>query len=416
MENKDKKMEYPKISEKYRKETFVFSESKKEKKSSPKHKFTIGGFINRKINQVLKEIRDFFNKIIEIIKAFSRLIAFIIIIIILVSLGSGDGTGSNVSYKSYKENTSVSSLQIPELKKPKKVTFNWEYKGEEYSLTETLYESTYNFYKQAPKDYLCYGSCPDNWEESLWRMFVETGENDDTFSKLALDLEEIRQENDYLGLEFIMSFVQAIPYDYVLANNKNLKPKYPYETLYDNKGICSDKSFLAVMIAKELGYGVALLKYDQEEHMAVGIKCTYPNYDGGYCYTEVTTEGWKIGVIDLAEFIDLEDNVAPPVKSTPIIYEISDGKSYTGMLGTKLKSARIKEINKEIEVLEEEADECQNTLDSWEITLNRLRWNGSTYEYNSWVNKYNNKLSICQQQIDDLNYKISTYNQLVEDF
>ena len=61
--------------------------------------------------------------------------------------------------------------------------------------------------------------------------------------------------------------------------------KYPYEILYENKGVCSDKSRLLACLLKELGFGCVLFVYNSENHEAVGIKCPIPDevvhvYDG----------------------------------------------------------------------------------------------------------------------------------------
>jgi hypothetical protein len=97
-----------------------------------------------------------------------------------------------------------------------------------------------------------------------------------------------------------VSVVQNIPYD----NSDTLIDRYAYQVLYDNEGVCGEKSRLLVILLKELGYGVALIDYgdtgpiNQYElynpysfnHEAVGIKCPINySYNGtGYCFIEST--------------------------------------------------------------------------------------------------------------------------------
>jgi hypothetical protein len=72
-----------------------------------------------------------------------------------------------------------------------------------------------------------------------------------------------------------------------LTNNN---PYFPYETLYLNKGFCSDKTFLGVAILRELGYGAAILDFPEINHSALGLACLKEqsfNFSG-YCYVEMT--------------------------------------------------------------------------------------------------------------------------------
>ena len=66
--------------------------------------------------------------------------------------------------------------------------------------------------------------------------------------------------------------------------------RYPYEVLYDLKGVCGEKSTLLAFLLKELGYGVVLFYYPFENHEALGIACPVENsYKGsGYCFVETS--------------------------------------------------------------------------------------------------------------------------------
>lgn len=102
------------------------------------------------------------------------------------------------------------------------------------------------------------------------------------------------------------SLVQKIPYDddkynYGDQSGRGHGTRYPYETLFDNKGVCGDKSFLMAFLLKELGFGTAVfyLNDNGANHMVAGVKCVseYDFKDSGYCYIEsvrrrmVTYEG-----------------------------------------------------------------------------------------------------------------------------
>jgi len=86
-----------------------------------------------------------------------------------------------------------------------------------------------------------------------------------------------------------VNLVQQIPYHRI--NRVHHRPFYPYEVLYNQRGVCGDKSLLLAFLLKELGFEVALLIFDRECHMALGIRAP-PEYcykGTGYAFIEATT-------------------------------------------------------------------------------------------------------------------------------
>ncbi len=85
-----------------------------------------------------------------------------------------------------------------------------------------------------------------------------------------------------------ISLVQQLSYDWESSKTHNLKDRYPYQVLYDQKGVCGEKSQLTAFLLRELGYGTVLFLYESEDHEAVGIKCPSEySYEGtGYCFVE----------------------------------------------------------------------------------------------------------------------------------
>jgi TPR repeat len=88
-----------------------------------------------------------------------------------------------------------------------------------------------------------------------------------------------------------VSLVQKIPYDEDVINSDSLEIRYPYQTLFDNKGVCCEKSVLLAYILRELGYGTVLFDFPEEQHTAVGIKVVtqYSYKNTGYAFIETTT-------------------------------------------------------------------------------------------------------------------------------
>jgi len=90
-----------------------------------------------------------------------------------------------------------------------------------------------------------------------------------------------------------VSLVQNIPYGSIerktfLPSGEVDYSQYPYEVLYNSKGICGEKSTLMAFLLKELGYGVSIFYFSDENHEAVGIRCPMEKSfrNTGYCFVE----------------------------------------------------------------------------------------------------------------------------------
>lgn len=111
--------------------------------------------------------------------------------------------------------------------------------------------------------------------------------------------------NDEMLLEVIHFIQSNFLYDHDDATYRvEDYPKYPIETVVERSGDCEDMSFLAASIIKGLGFGVALLLFEDEGHCAIGIKGdeglhgAHYEVDGeSYYYIEVTSKGWEVGVV-----------------------------------------------------------------------------------------------------------------------
>ena len=123
-----------------------------------------------------------------------------------------------------------------------------------------------------------------------------------------------------------ISLVQNIPYDFNKLYEVSVpgQTRYPYQVLYDNAGVCEEKSLLLAYLLRQLGYGVAVFRFDAENHMAAGIQSpsAYAYKNSGYAFVETTSpsivtdsEGDYSGVGHLT--------------SNPEIIPISHGNSFT---------------------------------------------------------------------------------------
>jgi hypothetical protein len=170
-------------------------------------------------------------------------------------------------------------------------------------------------------------------DRSIYYYSVEPTTKDFITKEINNDLEyqsllplvwEIRNKskNQKQEADNAIRLVQNIPYDYQALEVTYLIGRYPYEVLYDNKGVCGEKSQLLAFLLKELGYGIVIFEFENENHRAVGILCDKGNYNTNYCFIE-TTAPTQIGFIPGAYIGNI--NIRNTV---PEVIFISDGRKY----------------------------------------------------------------------------------------
>jgi len=125
-----------------------------------------------------------------------------------------------------------------------------------------------------------------------------------------------------------ISLVQHIPYG---STNKTIDfqgrdvsySRYPYEVLYDFEGVCGERTELLAFLLRELGYDVAFLYYQLENHEALGIKCPieYGLTNTSYCFIETT--GPSIITDNGIRYIG-----GLTLNSQPEIMSLSEGRSF----------------------------------------------------------------------------------------
>jgi len=181
--------------------------------------------------------------------------------------------------------------------------------SQNYQLTVSVTSSLYEYYRS--KDHNLYSSYD-------FAKFVTPS----PLKPIADDLWSI-YSNDEDFANGVLMIVHQIPYE------GSAPQKYPVETIVENEGDCDLFSFIAASIMKAGGLDVALLLYETQSHMNVGVYLpSEPNdaRSGVYYYTnggkryytaECTgdewMDGWRVGECpDLlkgasASFITLEN-------------------------------------------------------------------------------------------------------------
>lgn len=327
----------------------------------------------------------------------------------------------------------------------KPVKFTFKYQNTNYELTQNLSLALYNSYQAAPKVYsYTVGHEPANLRDSFYSLFFKMKAGDSSLADILNQLRATAQANNWTDdqlLEFTMSFVQYIPYDSakVSAGGFNTNPFYPYETLYLNTGVCSDKTFLAVALLRQLGYGAAILDFPDIDHTAVGIACPkeYSINNSGYCYGE-TTNYFPLGVIPQTvnagqaqtsgnEF----NNLFNPANLGKIeILQTTAGKVYQGVITTRAKVAALQTAQDDLSARQAEMNTMNSALTAKETSLQNLKtqldnyynsgqlteYNNLIPAYNSSANQYNNDLAAYRQKVNQYNQAVISFNQAVKDF
>ncbi len=159
-------------------------------------------------------------------------------------------------------------------------TFAWSYGDHDWTLTTSIQEDWYDYYKAKPRS-----SVED----------VEYITSDDPFIKKVSKkiLESAKSGMNEVLLA--VSFVQNLPYVDDVFTGYDEYPKYPIETFFEKNGDCEDTSYLTASIINAMGYDSTLILLP--EHMAVGVwmDCdnsgTYYKLDDKcYYYVETTSK------------------------------------------------------------------------------------------------------------------------------
>lgn len=183
---------------------------------------------------------------------------------------------------------------------PKTVTLRCNYSGQNLTLNTTLYGNIENYYH-----WYNYSQRNDYIANEQYQKFVYVNPRDKSMKTLMNNIEQLALNKNANDLELATCFIQNIPYDNqkynsMLTNkttNSALTEQLPYETLYKNKGICTDKTYLGNAILDSFGYQTSIMTF--KNHMALGIIVPkgYGSFHTEYSYMELTIPGFSPGLI-----------------------------------------------------------------------------------------------------------------------
>lgn len=314
--------------------------------------------------------------------------------------------------------------------------FTFKYQNINRELTLPLSATWFKAYEESPKTYYYSADNPPlDLRESFYGLFLKAKTGDTSLDDLISGAKKIAVQNSWSEdqlVEFILALVQYIPYDHskISAGVSN-NPFYPYETLYLNRGVCSDKTFLAVALLRRLGYGAAILDFADINHTAVGLACptNLSLNNSGYCYVE-TTNYFPLGVIPqtingqaqtvTADFANLFN---PLVLGKIEIKQATLGKVYQGIAGVRTKVEALKNLQEDLKLSQAEIDNLDQAIANQEKEVNTMKAQmdfyydgGQLNQYNDLVPTYNNLVDQYNAALEVYKEKINAHNLLVQDF
>ena len=208
---------------------------------------------------------------------------------------------------------------------PENISLKYVLRGKMNYIQFTVYGGVNKYLSNIPRYITYYEGEPKPTTKDFVMKYLNDEIQSEYLKPLAKEIEKITSNKDDQA-RIAISLVQHIPYDWEGYVSKNLESRYPYEVIYDNKGVCGEKSLLLAFLLRELGFGVVLFNFEVENHTAVGIKCPtqYSYRNTGYCFIETTR---PTIITDCQE----EYVGVGKLTSTPEIIHVCDGISFNSV-------------------------------------------------------------------------------------
>lgn len=347
---------------------------------------------------------------------------------------------------------------------PKTETLKCHYAGKDLQVDAKLYGNISNYYSNLPNQ-------DDYIKNQDYSKFVYSNPKDKTIKELANKISYLANSyklNGDQSMELAACFVQNIPYDNEAfdqiksTGNTAQTEQFPYETLYNNKGVCTDKTYLGSALLGAMGYGTSIMLFPNDSHMSLGITVPsgYTSFNSNYAIMDVTTPGFTPGAIpatvpknngvpnpNIKNINSINENDNPDSISLDLTKEIgapskvisvNNGKSYMRIVAVKNlekeitnlvnsldgKKSNLQKAKSNISYLDSQQQQIYNSYLSMPSTTQTCYPVYTYYPYySSYQNcstsaNYSKNLKYNSYTTAFNNYKnsISYYNQLVNDY
>jgi len=316
---------------------------------------------------------------------------------------------SGVVYPSITPDTGVSGVRT--------VSHTFRFEGKDRTVTVDIDEPVYRGAKAATKSVIrLRGTRADDWIESYYPAFIWEEHQDEFFAALLASLRQVRdaeQLDSDRYAELLTVFAQSLPY---YTDPVDLEPKFPIETFAEKAGDCDDKALLLAGLLAREGYDVAIMLFEAEQHVSLGLRVDSSGYRGtGYAFVETTSLGF-VGMVPEA----LDGGIE--LRSAPHVFPVNGGGTGYGaedqvdaiLEALEAASERIDALSPQIERADADIRALESRVSAEAARLGQLRSPGRTDEYNAAVPGYNALVAEFNQRATERNALADEYNRWVD--
>ncbi len=209
---------------------------------------------------------------------------------VLVENATRCGCPSSENFDFFKQGDFCVSL---EHQNPRDINLTYVLEGKMKSTIFTVFSGIDDYVGNLPRGI-------DSSQENISRLDFKYQGLDDSLQRetvlpLVKKIQNLAPKSKVDQARIAISMVQNIPYGhsnqiFSIRNQKIAYSRYPYEVLFDEEGICGEKSLLLALILKELDYETSIFYYSDENHEAVGVGCpSKHSLNGtGFCFVETS--------------------------------------------------------------------------------------------------------------------------------
>jgi len=162
------------------------------------------------------------------------------------------------------------------------LSYPFTYQGDEYHWLLNIPSRDYIYYKEKPRPYgfseyaiMMADPYTSYTYFSEYSAMAADPNDDGIINSIVNNLNEAASTKGLSELDkasLVLKFVQSLTYaEDADTTVYNEYPRFPVETLFEQRGDCEDTSILAAAILTATGYDTALLLFHKYDHMGVGI-------------------------------------------------------------------------------------------------------------------------------------------------
>ncbi len=331
---------------------------------------------------------------------FLKLLIYAVLVLLVIALITGYISTRN-------------SVVVPHIKmgsseaQPLIATHAFPFERGTAMITVPVNAAVYQGAKTADKSVSIYGNISENvWVADSYRAMVTDPAQDQFYTDLIGEFRKIKDQqglSDDEYLELMTVYTQSITYETTPDN----PAKYPVEVVAEGSGDCDDKSLLLAGLLSHEGYKVALLSFDPESHMAVGIGSDdMPYKNTGYSYIE-TTDVSFVGVPPdtLRGGVTLtSDPLVIPIGNGTKTYHSGKQVQYIQDVGNQ-SFQQVSGLEPQVKTLESDLNTKQSRITALESQMQIQKNSGN-------ISGYNAQVSVHNALVSEYNAELASYRQL----